>query len=52
MRGGSTPLDLARTIHTDLAEGFLYAVDARNGKRLAGDHVLADRDIVKIVSSK
>lgn len=52
MRGGSTALDLARTVHTDLAEGFLYAVDARNGKRLAGDHVLADRDIVKIVSSK
>jgi len=52
MRGGSTALDLARTVHTELAEGFLYAVDARTGKRLAADHLLSDRDIVKIVSSK
>ncbi|MDA4120990.1 MAG: redox-regulated ATPase YchF [Thaumarchaeota archaeon] len=52
MRGGSTTLDLARTVHSELAEGFLYAVDARNGKRLAADHILANRDIVKIVSSR
>jgi len=51
MKGGSTALDLARTVHTELAEGFLYAVDARTGKRLAADHLLSDRDIVKIVSS-
>jgi ribosome-binding ATPase YchF (GTP1/OBG family) len=51
MRGGSTAHDLARTVHTELAEGFLYAIDARTGKRLAGDHKLANRDIVKIVSS-
>jgi ribosome-binding ATPase YchF (GTP1/OBG family) len=51
MKGGSTALDLARTVHTELAEGFLYAIDARSGKRLAAEHKLADRDIVKIVSS-
>jgi ribosome-binding ATPase len=51
MRGGSTALDLARTVHSELAEGFLYAIDARTGKRLAADHVLKNRDIVKIVSS-
>ncbi len=51
MRGGSTALDLARTVHSELAETFLYAVDARTGKRLAGDHVLSNRDVVKIVSS-
>ncbi|HEV2138640.1 MAG TPA: redox-regulated ATPase YchF [Nitrososphaerales archaeon] len=51
MKGGSTALDLARTVHSELAEGFLYAVDARNGKRLGADHVLGNRDIVKIVSS-
>ncbi len=51
MKGGATALDLARTVHTDLAEGFLYAVDARTGKRLAGDYVLRNRDILKIVSS-
>lgn len=51
MRGGSTALDLAKTVHTELAEGFLYAVDARTGKRLGSDHVLGNRDVVKIVSS-
>jgi ribosome-binding ATPase len=51
MKGGSTALDLARTVHSELAEGFLYAIDARSGKRLAADHKLGNRDVVKIVSS-
>jgi ribosome-binding ATPase len=51
LKGGSTALDLARTVHSELADTFLYAVDARTGKRLAGDHALSNRDIVKIVSS-
>ncbi len=50
MKGGSTALDLAKTVHSELAEGFLYAIDARSGKRLAADHKLNNRDIVKIVS--
>jgi ribosome-binding ATPase len=52
MKGGSTALDLARTVHSELAEGFLYAIDARTGMRLAGDHKLKNRDVVKIVSAK
>jgi ribosome-binding ATPase len=51
MNGGSTALDLARKIHSDLAKTFLYAIDARTGLRLSSEHVLKDRDIVKIVSS-
>ncbi len=50
MKGGSTALDLARTVHSELAEGFLFAIDARTGMRLAADHKLRNRDIVKIVS--
>jgi len=52
MKGGSTTHDLARTVHSELAEGFLYAIDARTGRRLAGDHKLSNRDVVKIVSTK
>ena len=52
MRGGSTTLDLARAVHSELAQGFLYAIDARTGMRLAADHRLKDRDVVKIVSSR
>ena len=51
MNGGSTALDLARRIHSDLAQTFLYAIDARTGMRLSSDYVLKDRDIVKIISS-
>ncbi len=51
MKGGSNALDLARTVHTELAETFLYAVDAKTGKRLSSEHKLQDGDIVKIVSS-
>jgi hypothetical protein len=51
MAGGSTALDLAKKIHSDLAQGFLYAIDARTGMRLSGEHVLKNGDILKIVSS-
>ncbi len=51
MSGGSTAMDLARKIHTDLAKGFLYAIDARSGMRVSGDYVLKNGDILKIVSS-
>ncbi|HYA56284.1 MAG TPA: redox-regulated ATPase YchF [Nitrososphaerales archaeon] len=51
MKGGATALDLARTVHSELADTFLYAIDARTGKRLGSEHVLKNRDIVKIVSS-
>jgi ribosome-binding ATPase YchF (GTP1/OBG family) len=51
MRGGSTVIDLARAVHSELAETFLFAIDARTGKRLGSDHVLKNRDVVKIVSS-
>lgn len=52
MKGGSTASDLARTVHSDLAESFLYAIDVKTGMRLAADHLLRNRDVVKIVSSK
>ncbi|MGA2664907.1 MAG: redox-regulated ATPase YchF [Nitrososphaerales archaeon] len=50
LRGGSTALDLARTVHTELAKGFLYAVDARTGMRVSGDYALKNGDILKVVS--
>lgn len=49
---GATPRDLARAVHTDLAEGFLYAVDARKKRRLAEDAELQPGDVVRVVSSK
>ncbi|MCP8304943.1 MAG: redox-regulated ATPase YchF [archaeon] len=51
MKVGSKAKDLAYKIHTDLGEGFLYAVDAKKGVRLGADYVLKDRDVIKIVST-
>jgi ribosome-binding ATPase YchF (GTP1/OBG family) len=48
---GSTPKDLARAIHSDIAEGYLHAVDAREGRRIAEDTELGEGDVIKIVST-
>ena len=49
---GTTAKEFAYLIHSDLGEGFLYAIDARSHKRLGEDYVIADRDVIKIVSTK
>jgi ribosome-binding ATPase len=48
---GSTVEDLAGTIHSDLAKGLVYAVDARTGLHLPTNYVLRDRDVLSIVST-
>ncbi|MGC8816455.1 MAG: redox-regulated ATPase YchF [Candidatus Hadarchaeum sp.] len=52
VRKGTTAREFAYTIHTDLGEAFLYAIDARTKRRLGEDYELKDRDIIKIVSSR
>jgi ribosome-binding ATPase YchF (GTP1/OBG family) len=49
---GTTARQLAYIIHTELGEGFIYAVEAREKKRIGEDHVLKDRDVISIVSAK
>jgi hypothetical protein len=49
---GTTARQLAYKIHTELGEGFIYAVDARKKRRIGEDHVLEDRDVISIVSAK
>ncbi|WP_214021303.1 redox-regulated ATPase YchF [Methanoculleus sp.] len=50
MKRGSTPRDLAYQVHTDIGEGFLYAIDAKTGMRVKDTHELKNGDIIKIVS--
>jgi ribosome-binding ATPase YchF (GTP1/OBG family) len=47
---GSTPEDLAYAVHSDIGEGYIHAVDAREGRRISDDHELDEGDVVKIVS--
>jgi GTP-binding conserved hypothetical protein TIGR00650 len=51
LRKGSTPLDLAYAVHSDIGDGYLYAVDARAERRIGEDHELSEGDVVKIVST-
>jgi ribosome-binding ATPase YchF (GTP1/OBG family) len=48
---GTTAKDLAFKIHTELGQGFLYAIDAKRKQRLGADHVIQDGDVIKIVST-
>jgi ribosome-binding ATPase YchF (GTP1/OBG family) len=49
---GTTARELAYLIHTELGESFIYAVEARERKRVGEDYVLKDRDVISIVSAK
>jgi ribosome-binding ATPase YchF (GTP1/OBG family) len=49
---GTTTRELAYMIHTELGEGFVYAVDARRRIRLGEDSVLKENDVISIVAAK
>ncbi|MUV87565.1 redox-regulated ATPase YchF [Natronomonas sp. CBA1123] len=48
---GATPKDLAFAVHSDIGEGYLHAVDARESRRIGEDHELSEGDVIKIVST-
>jgi len=49
---GSTALDLAYKVHTELGENFIRAVDGRTKKILGHDYELKDGDVIKIIARK
>jgi len=49
---GTTARQFAYIIHTELGESFIYALDARERKRIGENTVLRDRDVISIVSAK
>ncbi len=52
MQEGSTALDLAYRIHTDIGDGFIRAVNGRTMNVLGKDYILKDGDIIRIISKK
>lgn len=48
---GSTALDFAAKIHTDLVRDFVAAIDVRAKRKIGKDHPLKNRDIVEIKTS-
>jgi ribosome-binding ATPase YchF (GTP1/OBG family) len=49
---GTTARQFAYLIHTELGESFIYAINAREKKRIGEGTVLRDRDVISIVSAK
>lgn len=52
IRYGTTARQLADIIHTELGESFIYAMEAREKRRLGEDYTLKDRDVISIISAK
>ncbi len=47
-----TAFDLAKKVHTDLAEGFVKAINCRTGRTIGKNTVLNNGDVIKIHSTK
>jgi ribosome-binding ATPase YchF (GTP1/OBG family) len=51
LRDGAGPKDLAYAVHSDIGDGYLHAVDARETRRIGEDTELEEGDVIKIVST-
>jgi len=49
---GTTALNLAFKIHTDIGKKFIGAIDARTKKKLGKEYLLRNNDILEIITSK
>jgi ribosome-binding ATPase len=49
---GITAHQFAYLIHTELGENFIYAIDARDKRRIGEDSILKDGAVISIVSAK
>ncbi|MDD5337584.1 MAG: TGS domain-containing protein, partial [Candidatus ainarchaeum sp.] len=47
---GTTALQVAERVHTDLAKNFIAAVDARRKLRIGKDYIVNDGDVIRIIS--
>ena len=50
LREGSTALDFAFSLHTDIGKNFVKAIDARSGKAVGKDYKLKHRDALEIAT--
>ena len=47
---GSTALDFAYSLHTDIGKGFIRAIDVKTKRTVGKEHVLQNRDVIEIVT--
>jgi ribosome-binding ATPase YchF (GTP1/OBG family) len=51
LESGSTPVDLAYAVHSDIGDGYLHAVNAKTSREIGEGYELEEGDVVKIVST-
>jgi len=51
VRQGTTALELAEMVHTELAKGFIAAHIVNKNKRTGAEYKVSDGDVIKIVSA-
>jgi hypothetical protein len=51
LRRGSTPVDLAYAVHSDIGDGYLHAVNAKTSREISENYELEEGDVIKIVST-
>jgi hypothetical protein len=52
MPPGSTALDLAFQVHTDIGKNFIRAIDIKTKRTVGKEHPLNHRDVVEIVAGR
>jgi (p)ppGpp synthase/HD superfamily hydrolase len=52
MKEGSTALDFAFRLHTDIGNNFIRAIDVHTKRTVGKEHVLKHRDVMEIVVRK
>lgn len=52
MPPGTTALDFAFKLHTDIGNNFIKAIDVRSKRPVGKDHLLKNRDVIEIATSK
>jgi ribosome-binding ATPase YchF (GTP1/OBG family) len=52
LKNGSTALDFAYKIHSDLGDTFIRAIDVKTKRTVGKEHVLKFGDVVEIISHK
>ncbi|MEK6932948.1 MAG: TGS domain-containing protein, partial [Nanoarchaeota archaeon] len=52
MKDGSTALDFAYKLHTDIGDNFVKAIDVRSKRAVGKDYKLKNRDVIEIKVNK
>ncbi|MFA9426198.1 redox-regulated ATPase YchF [Natronorubrum sp. A-ect3] len=48
---GSTAEDFAYSLHSDIGDGFLHAIDCRSNRQLGKDYEVEPRDVIEIITT-